>query len=162
MWGKIQQESEVCRILWCDRLLGSLKLNNPFSWILRFHSSKKHKMFLLKSQVISNIALGLKSDSIVDLGHTWNLKVLTLYRHDALGQYQRIIQKNYHQNLPGAFVVCPQTPSNSEKRFGLVVDKFFELRHIFKSWIAGTEIWTCQISGMTMAVSTLEHRNRNF
>ena len=90
-------------------------------------------MFLLKSQVISNIALGLKSDSIVDLGHIVKSKSLTLYRHDALVQYQRIFRKIIIETYLEHLMFVRKCQAILKKRFGLVVDKFFELRHIFES-----------------------------
>ena len=59
---------------------------------------------------------------------------LTLYWRDALSQSSKTrtedIQKHFHRNLRRAFDICSQMPSNSKKRFGLVVNEFYELKHI--------------------------------
>ena len=58
----------------------------------------------------------------------------TLHWRDALSQSSKTrtenIQKHFHRNLRRAFDVCSQMPSNSKKRFGLVVNEFYELEHI--------------------------------
>ena len=59
---------------------------------------------------------------------------LTLHLLDALSQSSKTrtedIQKHFHRNLRRAFDICSQMPSNSKKRFGLVVNEFYELEHI--------------------------------
>ena len=59
---------------------------------------------------------------------------LTLHWRDALSQSSKTrtedIQKHFHRNLRRAFDICSQMPSNSKKRFGLVVNEFYELEHI--------------------------------
>ena len=106
---------------------GSLKFN-PFSQIIQFSSSKNINCFFINLKQFQTLPSGFEVDS-------WNRwpsayrqisMFPTLHWHDALSQLSKDILKTYHQNLSGAF----ETASNSKKRFGLVVDKYFKPEHI--------------------------------
>ena len=99
---------------------------NPFSRIRRFSSSKNINSFfrnLQRFQTLPRVS-----------SRPLNKVSSTLHWRDALSQSSKTrtenIQKHFHRNLRRAFDVCSQMPSNSKKRFGLVVNEFYELEHI--------------------------------
>ena len=110
----------------------NLILFHEFWW--RFNSSENIKCFFRNLKWFQTLPWVWSQTQSSTLGIWWNLNVFNTspaWRPGSVTGVSEDIQKNYHRNLPRAFAVCSQMPSNSENRFGLVVDKFSELGHIW-------------------------------
>ena len=86
---------------------------NPLLWILRFSSSKNIKYFFINLEQFQAMPWVWSRLNLRPLAYSEISRFSTLHKRDALSQLSKEDLKNYHWNLPGAFGVCLQMPSNS-------------------------------------------------
>ena len=118
-----------------DQVAGKLERGRYMAVLNLFHFHEFSELILLKTW---NVSLEIPSDfkhcpwfevhSVVDLGLFVKSQFFQYFTGVTHWVSQQDIRKNYHRNLPEAFDVCSQMPSNSKK--GPVVHKLSELEHI--------------------------------